>query len=92
VGKGVFETIEDFSIIRLFGCEEKHFLLPFYISEKYFVIDVCKKYKSWVHFFNEKGKKQFIFLPWKVRENIVKHISHLDELIGKLNQLGLNEA
>jgi len=35
---------------------------------------------------------QFILFLWKVREVIVKHISHLDELAGHLDQLGLNEA
>jgi hypothetical protein len=92
MGKGVFETTEYFSIIRLFGCEEKPFLLPFYVSDKHFVVEVCRQYKSWAHFFNEKRKKQFIPLPWKIGEIIVKHISHLDELAGHLDQLSLNEV
>jgi hypothetical protein len=55
-------------------------------------VEVCRKYKSWAHFFNEKRKKQFIPLPWKIGEIIVKHISHLDELAGHLDQLGLKEV
>jgi hypothetical protein len=31
-------------------------------------------------------------LPWKIGEIIVKHISHLDELAGHLDQLGLKEV
>jgi hypothetical protein len=57
-GKGIFETLDDFSFIRLYGFEEKPSLLPFYVSNKLFVIEVCKQYKFWAHFFNEKRKKQ----------------------------------
>jgi hypothetical protein len=92
VEKGVFETTENFNIIRLFGSEEKPFLFSFYVSNKHFVVEVCKQYKSWDHFFNEKRKKQFILLPWKIREIIVKYISHLDELGGHLDQLDLNKV
>jgi len=31
-------------------------------------------------------------LLWKVGEVVIKHISHLDELAGQFDQLGLNEA
>jgi hypothetical protein len=31
--KGVYETSEEFNVIRLFGGEEKPFLLPFYVSK-----------------------------------------------------------
>jgi hypothetical protein len=88
VGKGVFETNKYFNIIRLFGCEDKPFL-PFYVSNKHFVVEFCRQYKSWDQFFNEKRKNQFIPLPWKIGEIIVKHISHLDELAGHLDQLDL---
>jgi hypothetical protein len=91
-GKGFFETSKDFSIIRIFGCEEKPFLLPFYVLDKHFVVEVCRKYKTWDHFFNEKRKKQFIPFPWKVGEITVKHISHLDELVGHFDQLSLKET
>jgi hypothetical protein len=80
--KGFFETIEDFSIIRLFGCEDKPFLLPFYVLDIYLVIEVSRQYKSWAHFLNEKRKNKSIMLPWKIGEIIVKYISHLDELEG----------
>jgi hypothetical protein len=31
-------------------------------------------------------------LPWRVREVVVKHISHLDEFAGQFDQLGLKEV
>jgi hypothetical protein len=55
-GKGVFETMDDFSFIRLYDFEEKPSLLPFYMLDKFFVIEVCKQYNFWAHFFNEKKK------------------------------------
>jgi hypothetical protein len=55
--KGVFKTTEYFSIIRLFGYEENPFLLPLYVLDKNFVVEVCRQYKSWDHFFNKKRKK-----------------------------------
>jgi hypothetical protein len=57
VEKGIFETLEDFSFIRLYGFQGKPSLLPFYVSDKLFTIEVCKQYKYWAHFFNEKKKK-----------------------------------
>jgi hypothetical protein len=53
---------------------------------------VCRQYKYWAHFFNEKRKKQFIPFPWRVGEIVVKHISHLDEFVVQLDQLSLKEA
>jgi len=90
--KGVFNTTDDFNIIRLVGCEEKPFLFLFYISDKHFVVEVCRQYKSQDHFFNEMRKNQFFPLPWKIEEIIVKHISHLDELISHFDQLVLKEV
>jgi hypothetical protein len=78
VEKGIFETTEDFNIIRLFGSEEKPFILPFYVSYRHFILEFFRQYKLWAHFFNKKRKKQFISLPWKIGEIIVKQISHLD--------------
>jgi hypothetical protein len=65
---------------------------PFYVSYKLFIEEMCKPYKTWAHFFNERRKNQFIPLPWKIGEFIVKHITHLDELVGHLDKLGLKEG
>jgi hypothetical protein len=43
--KGIFETLEDFGLLRLFGFQGKPFLLPFYVSDRLFVIEVCGEYK-----------------------------------------------
>jgi hypothetical protein len=53
---------------------------------------MCRKYKNWAHFFYDKRKKQFIPLSWKIGEFTVKQITHLDELEGHHEQLGLKEA
>jgi hypothetical protein len=41
--------------------------------------------------FQRKRNKQFIPLPWRVGEIYFKHISHLDEFDGQLDQLILKE-
>jgi hypothetical protein len=55
--KGIYETSKDFTIIRLFGGEENPFLLPFYVSDRIFTEEMCRKYKTWVHFFYDRRKK-----------------------------------
>jgi hypothetical protein len=79
VGKGFFETLDDFSYIRPYDFQGKPSLFPFYVSNKLFTVEVHKKYKFWEHLFNEKRKKQFIPLPWRIVKIIVKNISPLGE-------------
>jgi hypothetical protein len=67
-------------------------LLPFYVFDILFIVEVCRQYKYWAHFFNEKRKKQFIPLPWKVGEMFVKNISHLDEYTIQFDHLSLKEV
>jgi hypothetical protein len=67
-GKGVFEVLDDFNYFKLYGFQGKPYLLPFYVSDKFFIVEVCRQYKYWAHFFNEKWKKQFIstsFENWR---------------------------
>jgi hypothetical protein len=40
-GKGVFESSEEFTIIRLLGCEEKNFLLPL-LYQTNFLLRKCE--------------------------------------------------
>jgi len=40
----------------------------------------------------EKRKRQFIPLPWKIGDCIVKHITHLNELAGYHEQMDFKEA
>ena len=49
------------------------------LHDRLFIVETCKPYKFWAHIFNEKRKKQFIPLPWKIGEITMKSISHLDE-------------
>jgi hypothetical protein len=49
-GKGIYELSEEFTVIRIFGSKEKPFLLPFYTSDKLFVGEVCRQYKTWALF------------------------------------------
>jgi hypothetical protein len=81
----------EFTVIRLFGCEDNPFLLPFYVSDKIFFGEMCTQYKTWAHFFHDKRKNKFIPLPWKIGKFIVKHITHLNELVGHHGKLGLKE-
>jgi hypothetical protein len=83
---------KEFTVIRLFGSKEKPFLLPFYVSDKLFVGEMCRKYKTWAHFFHEKREKKFIPLPWKIENFTIKHINHLNELIGHHEQLIFKES
>jgi hypothetical protein len=78
-GKRVYESSEEFTIIRLFGSKEKHFLLPFYTLDKLFVGQVCLQYKTWDHLFHDKREKKFIPLPWKVVLNfsLITYVKHL---------------
>jgi hypothetical protein len=90
--KGSFEAMENFSIIRLYCSHEKPSYLPYYVSDKIFIVEICKQYKFWAHFFNEKRKKQFIPLPWKIGEITVKSIAHLDEISTQFDLFNLKKA
>jgi hypothetical protein len=40
-GRGVLEKMEDYNIIRVFCSIEKPIFLPYYISDKLFVIEIA---------------------------------------------------
>jgi hypothetical protein len=90
--RGSFEAMEKFSIIRLYFSHEKPSYLPYYVLDKIFVVDIYREYKSLAHFFNEKRKRQFIPLPWKIGEITVKIITHIDEISIQFDQCNLNKA
>jgi hypothetical protein len=54
--KGIFETLEDFGLLRLFGFQGKPFLLPFYVSDRLFVIEVCESINNG-HTFSTKKER-----------------------------------
>jgi hypothetical protein len=80
-GRGVLEKMEYYNIIRVFCFVEKHVFLPYYTSEKLFFIEIARQYKLWFHILYEKRKKQFIPLPWKVGEIVLRGISKIDECV-----------
>ena len=90
--RGTLEKMENYNVIRIFGSRESPFSLPYYILEKIFIIEVARKYKFWLHFFNEKIKRQFIPLPWKIREIILRGIAKIDEYSTHLDQFNLKHA
>jgi hypothetical protein len=78
--RGSFESMESFSVIILYLSHDKSSYLPYYVSDKIFVVEICNQYKFWDHFFNEKRKTQSIPLPWKIGEITIKGIMHLDDI------------
>jgi hypothetical protein len=44
-GKGVLEKMEDYNVIRVFCSIEKPIFLPYYISDKLFIIEIARQYK-----------------------------------------------
>jgi hypothetical protein len=55
-GKGICVYKEKSTYIRLYGFEGRPFLLPNFVSDRYFVVEVCRQYRSWSSFFDKKRK------------------------------------
>jgi hypothetical protein len=55
--RGIFEAMDNFSVIKLYFSHEKPSYLSYYVSDKIFFYEVCKQYKFWDHLFNEKRKR-----------------------------------
>jgi hypothetical protein len=66
--RGKFESNEKYSIIRIYCSQEPPIYLMFYVSDRMFIIEVCRQYKFWANLFSQRNKKQFIQLSWKVGE------------------------
>jgi hypothetical protein len=77
--------MENYYVIQIFCSRESPFFLPYYISDKIFMIEVSRKYRFWLHFFNEKRKRQFIPLPWKIGEITIRGITKIEEYSTHLN-------
>jgi len=65
------------------------FYLPYYVSDTMFVIEVVRQYILWVHLFYEKRKKQFIPIPWRIGQILLRGISKIDEFVVELDQYNL---
>ena len=46
-----------------------------------FVAEVAWKYRYWFHLLQTKKKKQFIPLPWKVGEFMLKNVNKIDDFL-----------
>jgi hypothetical protein len=76
-GKGIHVYDEESTYIKLFIFEGNPILLPHFVCVGYFVVEVCKQYKSRSSFFDKKKKRQFILFPFLVVDISIKIISHL---------------
>jgi hypothetical protein len=77
--KGILEKMDNYNIIRILFSHEKLIYLPYYVSDKLFIIKVARQYKFWFQYFYERRKKLFIPLPWRVGEILLRGISKIDE-------------
>jgi hypothetical protein len=80
--KGTIEKMENHSLIRIFCAKENPSFLQYCVSDKLFIVKVANQYNLWLHFFHEKRKKQFIPLPYKIGEYVLRNINKIDEFVG----------
>jgi len=81
--------MENHNVIKIFGSKENPIFLPCHASDKMFITKVTRQYSFWLHFFNEKQKKQFIPLPWKIGDFIFKNINKINEFSNHFHNLNL---
>jgi hypothetical protein len=53
-GKGICIQEENHTYIQLYGCQENPLLLPIFVCDRYFVVEICRQYKSWCILFERK--------------------------------------
>jgi hypothetical protein len=53
---------------------------------------VVRQYKSWLHLFYDKNKKQFIPLPWKVEFFFLRKHAKIDEHATQFDQYNMEFA
>jgi hypothetical protein len=71
--KGTVEEMENYNVIRIFGSKQNPCFLPCHISGTMFFAGITREYIYWLHFFHEKRKGQFISMPWKVWDFMVRN-------------------
>jgi hypothetical protein len=91
-GKGICMHEEDHSYIRLYGYEGSPFLLPTFFCDRYFVVELCRQYKTWSTIFYKKRKSQSISLPFNVAIVTIRSSSHLIKVSEMFNVFDLKEA
>jgi hypothetical protein len=60
---GTCGSMEHFRIIKIYYSRERPSYLPYYVLDKIFGVEVCKQYRLWVCFFNEKRKTNLFLCP-----------------------------
>jgi len=89
--RGSFEEIHHFNIIRIYCSHKKPSYLSYYVSDNMFLVEVCKQYRFWSHFFHEKRKNKFIPLPWKIWEIMLKNTAKLMNFSVHFDQFDLKK-
>jgi hypothetical protein len=74
--KGSIEAMEHFIVIIIYCSQEIPLYVPYYVSDKIFIVDTCKQYIFCAHFFHEKMKNQFVPLPWKMGEIMLRNCKY----------------
>ena len=87
--KEALEHMDNYTVIRIFGSREKHALLPRHVTDIMFITEIARQYNYWLHLFHEKRKKQFIPLPWKVGDFVLRNVNKIDEYVAHFNNLNL---
>jgi hypothetical protein len=90
--KGTLEEMENYNVIRIFGSKQNPCFLPCHISGTMFFAEIARQYTYWLHFFHEKRKSQFIPLPWKVGDFIVRNMNKIDGFAGHFHNFNLKCA
>jgi hypothetical protein len=77
--KGTVQHLDNYTVIRIFGSMEQPALLPCHITDIIFIAEEACQYSYWFHLFQRKKKKQFIPVPWKIGEFVLKNINKFDD-------------
>jgi hypothetical protein len=77
--RGSFKAMDHYNIVRIYCSRERPFCLSYYVLDKIFVVEVCKQYRLWAHFFHERRKNKFIPLPWKIGDIVWENVANIDE-------------
>jgi len=87
--KGTLKRKENYSVMMIFGSKENHAFFPCHIIDKMFVTKIARQYNYWLHLFQEKRKKQFIPLPWKIGDFVLRNANKIDKFATHFNNLNL---
>jgi hypothetical protein len=81
--------MENYNVTSIFGSKQNLFFLPCHISGTMFFAEIARQYTYFFHFFHENRKNQFIPLPWKVGDFIVRNMNKIDGFMGHFHEFNL---